>query len=117
MIDAKMSSSSHGNRKWYNMAKAELCIDGNVEESGGSDTTSEDDYRYFIKVDDTVYNPTTKDSWSTLGMTNTEFKKVEFVEKIVVTATTQTITIAHGTIGYSLLVNGIQLTKIVNNQD
>lgn len=116
-IDAKMSSSSHGNRKWYNMAKAELCVNGTVEENGGSDTTDNDDYRYFIKVDDTVYNPTTKDSWSTLGMTNTEFKKVEFVEKIVVTATTQTITIAHGNIGYSLLVNGIQLNKIVNNQD
>lgn len=114
-IDAKMSSASHGNRKWYNMAKAELCVNGTVEESGGSDTTSEDDYRYFIKVDDTVYNPTTKDSWSTLGLTNTEFKKVDFVAKIVVTASSQKITIAHGNIGYSLLVNGIQLTKITNN--
>lgn len=114
-IDAKMSSSSHGNRKWYNMAKAELCINGTVEESGGSDKTSEDDYRYFIKVDDTVYNPSTKDSWSTLGLTNTEFKKVDFVAKIVVTASSQKITIAHGNIGYSLLVNGIQLTKITNN--
>lgn len=114
-IDAKMSSSNHGNRKWYNMAKAELCVNGTVEESGGSDTTSDDDYRYFIRVDETVYNPTTKDSWSTLGLSSTEFKKVEFVAKIVVTATTQKITIAHGNIGYSLLVNGIQLNKIVNN--
>ena len=97
------------------MAKAELCIDGNVEESGGSDTATDDDYRYFIRVDETVYNPTTKDSWSTLGLSNTEFKKVDFVAKIVVTASSQKITIAHGNIGYSLLVNGIQLTKITNN--
>ena len=115
-IDAKMSSSSHGNRKWYNMAKAELCINNTVEESGGSDKTSEDDYRYFIKVDESVYNPTTTDSWATLGMTNTEFKKVDFVAKIVVTDTTQTINICHGNIGYSLLVNGIQLTKITTPQ-
>ena len=98
------------------MAKAELCINNTVEESGGSDKTSEDDYRYFIKVDESVYNPTTTDSWATLGMTNTEFKKVDFVAKIVVTDTTQTINICHGNIGYSLLVNGIQLTKITTPQ-
>ena len=51
-IEGLMSYSSHGVRKWYNMSKANLCIDNQVEETATSnpDSTGQDDYRYYFKV-------------------------------------------------------------------
>lgn len=111
---AKCTSGDHGDRKFYNMAKAELCVNGEVEEtrSSSQDTASQADYRYFLKVDGKVVNPDTKKSWGDLGLNTTEFKAVEFVSKIVITEKTQKIAIDHGDIGFSLYIEGIELTRI-----
>jgi hypothetical protein len=112
-IKAKMTSGSHSDRKWYNMAKADLCVDGVAEETltNNPDTAAQADFRYYMMVDDTVYNPETKDNWGTLGLDTSDYNAVRFVDKIVVKPGSSTITIAHGDIGFSLYVEGVKLTK------
>ena len=113
-ISAKTTNASHSNRKWYNMANPDLQVEGDADANGtgsNADKTTEDDYRYFMMVDNKVYNPESKDNWGTIGLTNTEFNKVDFISKIVVLESSKTMTIAHGSIGYSLYVEGVTLIR------
>jgi len=113
-IEGVMSYSSHGDRKWYNMAKAELCINNTVEESDSldsPDTTKEDDYRYFFKVNDsTVINPTVKESWSDLGY-GAETPAYGYICKDVTISGATSFCLYHGNIGFSMIISNIKLIK------
>ena len=116
-IEGIMSYTSHGDRKWYNMAKAELCIGNQVEETATSDpdTTSQDDYRYFFKVNDNVtINPTVKDSWSELGyqgQNDSGSAVYGYICKDVQITGANTFCLYHGNIGFSMIISNIKLIK------
>ena len=116
-IEGLMTYTSHGNRKWYNMAKAALCIDNQVEETATSDpdTTAQDDYRYYFKVNNsTVINPTIKESWTDLGFEgeNDEGSPIygDICKNVSISGATS-FSLMHGNIGYSMIVSKVKLIK------
>lgn len=116
-ILGRMSASSHTNRKWYNMAKAELCINNTVEESAASspDVVTESDYRYYFSVNETTtINPNVTKNWGDLGYEGGDEAPLKYgliVSEVDITGAT-TFEAYHGNIGYSMIVNKIRLTKI-----
>ena len=116
-IEGLMTYTSHGNRKWYNMAKAELCIDNQVEETATSDpdTTSQSDYRYFFKVNNSVtINPNMTESWADLGYEGENddgSPKYGYVCKNVNISGATSFSLMHGNIGYSMIVSKVKLIK------
>lgn len=118
-VEGIMTYESHGERKWYNMAKAELCVGGTVEESSSAsspDKTSEDDYRYYFKADNSLVNPNVKDSWSAIGYqgqdTDGATPKFGAVCNDVPLVSVKTFSMFHGNIGFSLVVSKVRLIKI-----
>ena len=112
-IEGVMSYSSHGDRKWYNMAKASLCVNNQVEETLTSDpdTDSQDDYRYFFKINNsTTINPTVKDSWETLGYTADSPVYGEICRDVNISGATS-FSLMHGNIGFSMIISKIKLIK------
>ena len=114
-LEAAMTDSSHANRKMYNMSKTSLCVDGQVEETAtgnNADKTTESDYRYFLQINATdSYNPTTKKSYGDLGLGTgaASVKYFDFVSGVQIDSATQTISLRHGNIGYSLFCRSIRL--------
>ena len=129
-LEAAMTSSSHDGRRLYNMARLDLAI-GNDSSNVGTDTVNDDPYRYFVKVDGVDYNPTTKKTYSELGLqaagnnpteSNIPFQFVDFIEGLQINKDTGSVTLCHSNLGYSLFVRSIRLiphehemkTKTVN---
>ena len=116
-VEGLMTYTSHGDRKWYNMAKAGLCIDNQVEETASSnpDTDDQSDYRYFFKVNSSVtINPTVKDDWSALGFegeNNSGSPVYGDVCKNVSINGATTFSLMHGDIGYSMIISKVKLIK------
>lgn len=116
-LEAAMTDGSHSNRKLYNMANTNLQVEDDASVNGNnsdSDKTTESDYRYFVKVDaSSNYNPTTKKSFGELGLASgtQNFNFIEFVNGVQIDADTQTISLCHGNIGYSLYCNSLKLKK------
>ena len=116
-VEGLMAYSSHGNRKWYNMAKPELCIGNEAEETltQNGDSTSQDDYRYFFKVNDsTIINPNVTDNWATLGFgsqDNNGEPTFGAICRYVTISGATTFSLVHGNIGYALFISGIYLVK------
>ena len=115
-LEALMTYDSHANMKFYNMAKSELQVDGDADVLSSlstPDTTSESSYRYSIKVDSKEFNPQSKDSWGDLGLEGEDAsgtpKFVEFVDGVDVASDASTISLVHGSIGYSLICSKIRL--------
>jgi len=113
-IEGKMSYDTHSTRKWYNMAKTDLMVDGDAENNTGDspDKDTEDSYRYFITVGTEVYNPQTKKSWGELGFkggTDAEMVYGELVNGVEIKADTTEISLNHGNIGYSFICSKIRL--------
>lgn len=113
-IEGRMSYDSHGTRKWYNMANTELMVDGDADANSGSspDTASEDPYRYFITVGETVWNPQTKSSWGDLGFKGGDGADLvygEFVNSVEIPEGATEIALNHGNIGYSFICSKIRL--------
>ena len=116
-IEGLMTYTSHGDRKWYNMAKANLCVNNTVEETATSDpdTTGQDDYRYYFKVNDsTTINPTIKESWSELGFAGNNddgSPAYGYICKDVTISGATSFCLYHGNIGYSMIISNVKLIK------
>lgn len=116
-IEGLMTYTSHGDRKWYNMAKADLCVNNTVEETATSDpdTTAQDNYRYYFKVNDSVeIDPTEKASWSELGFAgenDSGSPAYGYICKNVNITGASSFCLYHGNIGYSMIVSSIKLIK------
>ena len=116
-IEGLMTYTSHGDRKWYNMAKPELCVNNTAEETATSnpDTTSQDNYRYYFKVNDSVeIDPTEKASWSELGFAgeNDNGSPVYgYICKNVTISGATSFCLYHGNIGYSMIISNVKLIK------
>lgn len=116
-VEALMNFSSHGDRKWYNMAKAALCIDSQIEETLSSDFDypDQDDYRYFFKVNDsTVINPNVTENWRQLGFgseNNGDEPTSGVICRNVTISGATTFSLLHGNIGYSLIISSIFLVR------
>ena len=114
-IEAILDVASYSDRKWYNMAKANLCVNNTVEETATSnpDTTSQDDYRYYFKVNDSVIiNPTVKETWGELGFGGDYSSpyRYGFICKGVAISGADTFSLCHGNIDYPLIINSVKLT-------
>ena len=113
-IEAAMTDAAHGVRKMYNMAREDIWVDGDKEgnnSQGIPDKVTESPYRYFLNVDGNVYYPTTKESFSDLGLevgaSNTKF--VRFIEGVNINKDSSNFSLVHGDIGYSLYIKSIRL--------
>lgn len=112
-LEAAMTDASHGTRKLYNMARKDLVVDGDEEgnaTAGTPDSVTESPYRYFIKIDSTTYYPTTKESYSDLGLQvgNTNFRYFKFLEGVTLSKDSNSLELIHGSIGYSLFIRSIR---------
>ena len=118
-LEAKMTNESHGPRKFYNMAKTDLTVDGDAQNNSGDnpDTVSQADYRYTIKVDNSEFAPQTKESWDSLGLKADESNMVQFVDGVEITGDSQKISLCHGTIGYSLICSKIRLVRHIHENN
>lgn len=118
-LEAKLTSDSHGVRKFYNMANADLIVDGDTTANGDSspDTSSQDPYRYTIKVDGNEFVPQTKESWTDLGLNATESNCVQFVDGVEIKDDSNVVQLCHGSIGYSLICSKIRLLKHVHENN
>ena len=117
-VEGLMTYASHGNRKWYNMSKSDLCVDGDQDANnsqGTADKTSEDDYRYFFKVNDSkIINPNVTDNWVTLGFgsqSNNDEPTFGAICRYVTISGATTFSLVHCNIGYALIISGIYLVK------
>ena len=117
-VEGLMNYASHGNRKWYNMSKSDLCVDGDQDANGAqgtADKTSEDDYRYFFKINHSkIINPNVTDNWVTLGFgsaDNGDEPTFGAICRNVNISGATSFSLIHGNIGYSLIISGIYLVK------
>lgn len=105
---AKCTSTDHTDRKWYNMATA-----GEETRASNPDTTEQDPFRYFIKVADTTYNPTSTKSWGEEGLNTTDYNVAEnVITNVVVPTDGAKIELCHGNIGFSLYFDSIIFTPV-----
>ena len=118
-IEALMSDSSHGIRKWYNMARKDLWVTGDdaantTQVVGSPDDVMDDPYRYFMKVNETNYYPVTKKSFAELQMHvgqsggQGDWSYCKFVEGLNITKDSATIELVHGNLGYPLYIKSIR---------
>lgn len=105
---AKCTSSDHTDRKWYNMATA-----GEETRSNSPDTVDQDPFRYFIKVADTTYNPTSTKSWGEEGLTTTDYNVAkDVITNVTVPTDGAKVELCHGNIGFSLYFDSIIFTPM-----
>ena len=106
-LEVKMTSSGHTDRYWFNHAKF------NKEDSASSpDTSSQADYRYDFVINDTTTIGLTNDkTYDENGMSTSDYKMVEVVHECTITGATK-FALHHGSIGFSLCVKSIKLTKV-----
>lgn len=120
-ILALMSSSSHSDRKWYNMSKPGLCVNGKVEETltNSPDNTNESDYRYTIRVDGKEFTPESKQSWGELGLRGSDEgvdpSYVKFIKNVDISEGAKELSLFHGNIGFSLIISKIKLIPHYHN--
>lgn len=124
-IEALMSDSAHGIRKWYNMARKDLGIpadiDANTTQATGSpDDVFADPYRYYMKVDETNYYPVTKESFADLGMHAGsqgvgEWSYCNFIEGLNLTKGNTKIELVHGNLNYYLYIRSLRFKPHTHN--
>ena len=105
-FSCKMSWSSHSSRYWYNMAKH-----GNETAASSPDTEDESDYRYWIEIDGVAAYPTNEQSWGDCGLSADDFNSCVVISKVTVAATANQISLVHGNIGYSLIIESVRFVK------
>lgn len=117
-IEAAMSDAAYGIRKFYNMARTDLRVDGDAEANttqsvGSPDDVNGDPYRYFMKVDAVNYYPTTKDSFADLGMQVGvgNWRYCKFIEGVNIDKDSSKIELIHGNLNYPLYIKSIRFIK------
>lgn len=124
-IEAAMGADgTDGIRKLYNMARKDLAISGDLEGNktqGTADDVNEDPYRYFVKVDATNYYPTTKESYSDLGVGiggASSVKFVEFLNGVNISKESTTLSLIHGNIAnHCLHIKSIRLVAHTHDSE
>lgn len=105
---AKCTSTDHTDRKWYNMATA-----GEETRPNNPDTVDQDPFRYFIKVADTTFNPTSTKSWGEEGLTITDYNVAkDVITNVTVPTDGAKVELCHGNIGFSLYFDSIIFTPM-----
>ena len=110
-ICGKLSDQNYQNLKWYNMSKSELCINNEVEDFDGQyDNTSQDDYRYYLKINESNIYPNVTKSWGEIGLENTQIGTCEFINNVSI-SNVNTISLVHGNNTGSLQVLYVYFCK------
>lgn len=115
-IECKCSTGAHYDRKWYNMAKPELCVDNIAEDNPSAnsslDLMTEDDYRYYFKINDSnIINPNVYENWGELGFNESE-PKYGIICRTVQINNAYTFSLCHGNIGCYLIISRVRLIKL-----
>lgn len=98
-VNAQLTSSSHTDRHWYNMA-----IKGDETATSSPDTTAESPFRYWVEVDTEVVNPTEEGAFGTIGLSADAAATVSFISEVEVKTGAQNLIFKHGNIGYSVII-------------
>lgn len=103
-IVCKMTSESHGSRYFYNQYE--------TDKGSNPDTSSQDPYRYWLEIGNEKFYPTNTKSWSDNGMSKSSFTTVEYISNMTIPTGAASITMVHGNIGYSLIIQSVKFEKI-----
>ena len=95
-LEICLTYSSYKTLKWYNMAKPELCINNEVEDINGDfDNVSDDDFRFYLKINDSCIYPNVTKNWEDLGYSIDGFKYGDFIYNVSL-SNVKTISLVHG---------------------
>lgn len=98
-VNAQLTSSSHTDRHWYNMA-----IKGDETATNSPDTIEQAPFRYWVELDTEVVNPNEEGAFGAIGLSADGAATVSFVSTLEVKTGTQNLVFKHGDIGYSIIV-------------
>lgn len=103
-ISCKMTAGSHSDRYFYNQSA--------TDSGTNADKSTESPFRYWIEIGSQKFNPTNDKTWGDNGMSTSSFKEVELISSMAVPANTTSISMLHGDIGYSLIIESVTFTTI-----
>ncbi|NLB48388.1 MAG: hypothetical protein GX813_00840 [Erysipelotrichia bacterium] len=106
-INVQLTSSSHVDRYWFNMALA------GIETSPRGDSESEDPYRYWLEVDGDITYPDEEASFGDLGFSSNRAATGGFISEIDVEAGAENLVLKHGDIGYSLIIKYVRFIAML----
>jgi hypothetical protein len=105
-IEARMVYD-HSSRYFFNHVK-----NGVADDASSPDKSDQADYRYdFIVNDTTTIGLTNRQTYGDNGLSQSDYKYVEVVDRATLSGVTS-FTLHHGSIGYSLCIKSVKLTKI-----
>ena len=111
-LEICLNYSSYKTLKWYNMAKPELCINNEVEDINGDfDNVSDDDYRYYLKINDSCIYPNVTKNWEDLGYSIDGFKYGDFIYNVSL-SNVKTISLVHGNNKGPAQIRSIKFEKV-----
>ncbi len=118
---AALNWSDHGDRRFYNMAKA-----GDETRTQYQDTVEGPDYRYTMEINGTTQNPTQTKAWGNgtadepgCGMTQKRnnstqnHKNITLIHEFTVDAPITSVKLAHPEgIGFELIISNVRLVNL-----
>ena len=115
ILYASLDDNISKSRKWYNMTKPELCLNNQIEEQStglDADRTTDDDYKYYLKVNDSIYYPNVTKTWGELGYNANSYNEGEMILNLTISNAT-TISLGHLVSSRTLRIGKVILRKNV----
>lgn len=106
-----MSASGHSSRHWNN----HTAMGGEDTATENPDKSTEDPYRYFLKINGAsaaaIY-PNVTETWGELGFDDSTNKPGLMIRGMTMPAGATSLHLLHGNIGYSMYVESIRLVQV-----